>query len=63
VTDGSLLSGWEEWSVDRRLSWPEETSVVESQVLMVSLSLNRMVVMGVALLSLLELTKCWVRSE
>ena len=63
VTDGSLLSGWEEWSMDRRLSWPEETSVVESQVLMVSLSLNRMVVMGVALLSLLELTKCWVRSE
>jgi len=32
--------------MDWRLSWPDDTSVVESQVLMVSLSLERMVAIG-----------------
>ena len=41
-----------------RLSWPDETSVVELQVLMVSMSLDRMVAMGVVSLSLSELTEC-----
>ena len=49
---GYSLSGWEEWRMDWRLSWPDDTSVVESQVLMVSLSLERMVAMGVVSLSL-----------
>ena len=44
--------------MDWRLSWPDETSVVESQVLKVSLSLDMMVAMGVASLSLSELTEC-----
>ena len=44
--------------MDWRLSWPDDTSVVESQVLMVSLSLERMVAIGVDLLSLSELKGC-----
>ena len=41
--------------MDWMLSWPDDTSVVESQVLMVLLSLKRMVAMGVGSLSLSEL--------
>ena len=55
---GYSISGWEEWRMDWRLSWPDDTSVVESQVLMVSLSLERMVAMGVVSLSLSELKGC-----
>ena len=58
MTGGSLLSGWEEWRTDWRLSWPEDMSVVELQVLMVLLLLLRMVSMGVASLLLSELAKC-----
>ena len=55
---GYSISGWEEWRMDWRLSWPDDTSVVESQVLMDSLSLERMVAMGVGSLSLSELKGC-----